>query len=256
MSAPRHLWSGDWRLDSAAAAEELARRRAEAEKPPEKPEAERPQDGPNATARAAVRLRDGYARKREDSARQREESARRREESARMPEEAVRRREEPVRRRDEPVRRREHDDRAMLRRHRTSLLAVLGSLLVAAVAFAAVSLVAGSGGKGSQNGGGPPAYLGVEMANNPVNFPGSGSGFPFANGVMVDNVLPGSPAAAAGIVPGDVITSIDNHPVTTAAQVNGEIARLHAGDRVQIQYVQSFTTYTAQATLTRPPGSP
>jgi hypothetical protein len=25
---------------------------------------------------------------------------------------------------------------------------------------------------------------------------------------------------------------------------------------VQIQYVQSFTTYTTQATLTKPPGSP
>jgi hypothetical protein len=243
MSAPRHLWSGDWRLDSAAAAEELARRRAEAEEPAEQPEAEQPQDGPKSTARAAVRLRDEYARKREDSARRRDESARRRED-----------RQEPVRRREEPSRPRQPLF-ATLRRHRTALLAVLGSLLVAAAAFAAVSLVAGSGGNSSQNGG-PPAYLGVEMASNPVNFPGSGSGFPFANGVMVDNVLPGSPAAAAGIVPGDVITSIDNHPVTTAAQVNGEIARLHAGDRVQIQYVQSFTTYTAQATLTRPPGSP
>ena len=126
----------------------------------------------------------------------------------------------------------------------------------AAAAFGAASLVAGSGGKSSRHGGGPPAYLGVNMANTPFSFQGSGSGFPFANGVMVVNVVPGGPAAAAGLEAGDVITSIDNRPVTTPAQVNAEIARLHAGDRVQIQYVQSFTTYTTQATLTKPPRSP
>jgi membrane-associated protease RseP (regulator of RpoE activity) len=33
MSSPRHLWSGDWELDSAAAREELAARRAQNEEP-------------------------------------------------------------------------------------------------------------------------------------------------------------------------------------------------------------------------------
>jgi predicted metalloprotease with PDZ domain len=42
MSAPRHLWSGDWQLESAAAAEELARRRARTEAPAP-PEPEPPQ---------------------------------------------------------------------------------------------------------------------------------------------------------------------------------------------------------------------
>ena len=143
------MWSGDWRQDSAAAAEELARRRAEAEEPTETPEPEPPDDGPSVTARAAERLR----------------------------------------------------------RHRTSLLVVLGSLLVAAVAFGAVSLVAGSGGKSSRNGAGLPAYLGVNMASTPFSFQGSGTGFPFANGVMVVSVVPGGPAAAAGLEPGDVITA-------------------------------------------------
>jgi hypothetical protein len=225
MSAPRHLWSGDWRLDSAAAAEELARRRAEVPEPAAPPEPEPPQRG--AAARIAERLRA-----------MREEIAA-----------ALHRWREG----------RGGFGRRLagaLRRHRTSLLAVLGTLLVAVVAFGAVSLLAGSGDNGSENGGGPPGYLGVEMAGTPFSFQGSGSGFPFANGVMVVNVIPGSPAAAAGIEPGDVITNVDNKPVTTPTQVNAAIARLHAGDRVQIQYVQSFTTYTTQATLTRPPGSP
>jgi PDZ domain-containing protein len=220
------LWSGDWRLDSAAAAEELARRRAEVPEPAGPPEPEPPPKR-GAAARVAERLR----AMREDIAA------------------ALHRWREG----------RGGFGRRLagaLRRHRTSLLAVLGTLLVAVVAFGAVSLLAGSGDNGSKNGGGPPGYLGVEMAGTPFSFQGSGSGFPFANGVMVVNVIPGSPAAAAGIEPGDVITNVDNKPVTTPAQVNAAIARLHAGDRVQIQYVQSFTTYTTQATLTRPPGSP
>ena len=93
------------------------------------------------------------------------------------------------------------------------------------------------------------------MASTPFSFQGSGTGFPFANGVMVVSVVPGGPAAAAGLEPGDVITSVDNRPVTRGTGQRGD-RRLHAGDRVQIQYVQSFTTYTTQATLTKPPGSP
>jgi PDZ domain len=219
MSAPRHLWSGDWRLDSAAAAEELARHRAEVQEPAEAPEPEPQQPTPNTAARVAQWLRRTRQNIAQSAARWRD------------------------------------GRRGAVRRHKTALLAVLGTLLVAAVAYGAVSLLAGSVDNGSKNGG-PPAYLGVDMANAPFSFQGSGSGFPFANGVMVLNVVPGGPAAAAGLEPGDVITNVDNQPVTTPAQVNAVIARLHAGDRVQIQYVQSFTTYTTQATLTRPPRSP
>jgi membrane-associated protease RseP (regulator of RpoE activity) len=42
MSNPRHLWSGDWELDSAAAREELAKRRAQVEEPAEIPVAAAP----------------------------------------------------------------------------------------------------------------------------------------------------------------------------------------------------------------------
>jgi len=49
MGSPKHLWSGDWQLESEAAAEERARRRGRAAAPapaelgsPSRPEAERP----------------------------------------------------------------------------------------------------------------------------------------------------------------------------------------------------------------------
>lgn len=138
------------------------------------------------------------------------------------------------------------------------LLVVLGTLLVAGAAFGVVSLVAGSGGE--RSGSGTPAWLGVDVAGSPfpaASFPAGGSGFQFTNGAMVMDVIPGSPGAAAGLEPGDVITEIDHQQVSSPAQVNSIIAHRHAGDRVQIQYDKALTTYTTQTTLTaRPAGSP
>jgi hypothetical protein len=57
MSNPRHLWSGDWELDSAAAREELARRRAPVEEPAEIPSvATPPRARPSVAAMAARAL--------------------------------------------------------------------------------------------------------------------------------------------------------------------------------------------------------
>jgi membrane-associated protease RseP (regulator of RpoE activity) len=55
MTAPRHLWSGDWRRESAEAAEELARRQGPSEEPapPSPPEP----SGPSPWARALAYAR-------------------------------------------------------------------------------------------------------------------------------------------------------------------------------------------------------
>jgi S1-C subfamily serine protease len=56
MSAPKHLWSGDWRADSAAAAHERASHRIDTP-PPEEPPAPPPPRGPSLLARALAALR-------------------------------------------------------------------------------------------------------------------------------------------------------------------------------------------------------
>ena len=59
MSSPRHLWSGDWELDSTAAREELAQRRAQTDEPVEAPPAAAPPPPrPSAAARALAWLRE------------------------------------------------------------------------------------------------------------------------------------------------------------------------------------------------------
>jgi S1-C subfamily serine protease len=84
------------------------------------------------------------------------------------------------------------------------------------------------------------AWLGVDTTS-----------FPVITGAMIVDVAPGSPADAAGLQPGDVITQIDNTPVQTPADLESALAGLHAGRQVQIQYQlgPGGGTYTTQATL-------
>lgn len=57
MTAPRHLWSGDWRRESAAAAEELARRQAPTEEPSAARSSPSKPSTPSAAARALAHIR-------------------------------------------------------------------------------------------------------------------------------------------------------------------------------------------------------
>ena len=62
MSTPRHLWSGNWELESAAAAEERAQRRVAPEEHPETPPpSPPPRSTPSTVVRAIARLRSGRA---------------------------------------------------------------------------------------------------------------------------------------------------------------------------------------------------
>jgi S1-C subfamily serine protease len=134
----------------------------------------------------------------------------------------------------------------------------LATLVSAAAAYAIVSsLVSIAGGDSSHANhtsapashgavGAPaaPAWLGVDTTD-----------LLGANGAMVVNVSPGSPAAAAGLEPGDVITQINGRPVQTAADLESILASMNAGDRVEIQYDRGPAVTTAHATLAARPGN-
>ena len=193
MSAPRHLWSGDWRDDSSALAEELAARRAAGRGAA---------DGEPAETEPAVAS--------------------------------------PV------VKRRRRRPLAWLRRVnprrvRTALVVAVLTLLLVGGAYA---LASGSGGQTADNppaAAGSTAWLGVDMSTSPVG------------GVMVVSVAPHSPAQAAGIKPGDLITQIDTEPIAAPSIVEAAIAGLQPGDQVEIQLQRGSTTYTTRATLATAP---
>jgi membrane-associated protease RseP (regulator of RpoE activity) len=129
------------------------------------------------------------------------------------------------------------------RKLRLALLVGILTLCGAGAAYA-VSTQFHSGANSHQQAGipGPQnAWLGVEMVNS-------------ANGgVLVAKVIPGSPAAAAGIKPGDVITQIDTEPIAAPAIAAAAIDGLQPGDQVDIQLQRGANAYTAHVTLATQP---
>jgi S1-C subfamily serine protease len=122
------------------------------------------------------------------------------------------------------------------------LAGLAGFLIIVAVALAVNTLSGDSGAAHSR----ATPFLGLELESVPVNR------------VLVSAVVPGSPADRAGLGPGDVIVSIDDHPVQMPGDVTSAIAPLHAGQTINIEFQRGPLTMTTQATLGPPqgPGSP
>jgi putative serine protease PepD len=78
------------------------------------------------------------------------------------------------------------------------------------------------------------AYLGVQIGDT------NGAG------VLVQSVTPGGPAAKAGLVPGDLITSVDGKPTPTLDDLTSVVSELRPGRTVSLAVV---TQHGAHKTL-------
>jgi len=207
MSAPKHLWSGDWEAESDAAAAARA-----AASPPQAPG---PDAAPPTPAAAPV---PGTAPPRAPAA----PAPDRRAPSARP---------------------RRPGARAAAARHALRRLARPAAVALVAAGIA-VGLVLGLGSAG---GGAPAAsvaslpFLGVEMQSLP------------GGAVLVDGVVPGSPAALAGLGPGDVIVAVDGHAVASPGDVDAQLARMRPGERVRLRIQRGGAYLQATARLARAP---
>lgn len=236
MSSPRHLWSGDWELDSSAARRELEeqrRRQAAAEPqatsvaapaPPPPPKAPRTPKVPSATAPSAAKAPALAAR-------------------ASSTRGALRR---ALRHAVDEERRAAASTRWGFDL-RASLLIALAILLAAAAGYGVAALVT-SGGSG------PPSasaasnrartLLGIEVAGSP-------------DGIVITTVVPNGPAQLAGLMPGDLLNQINGQPIGTVDGVSAALAGLQPGDTVAIQFSRGLVPYTTQVKLTRvPTGGP
>jgi S1-C subfamily serine protease len=92
---------------------------------------------------------------------------------------------------------------------------------------------------------GGTAFLGVEVGEN--SYGGSGA--------VITSVVPGSPADAAGLAPGDLITSVGGHTVSSPTALTAIVAAQQPGRPVSATYVdQEGATQTANVALaTGPP---
>ena len=96
---------------------------------------------------------------------------------------------------------------------------------------------------------GYPGQLGVVMSDPaPATGPGGG-----VQGVTVAEVMPGSPAASAGVVAGDILTEVDGQPATAPDQVSGVIKKRRSGEKLNFAWVDG-TGRRRNATVVLAPG--
>ena len=91
-------------------------------------------------------------------------------------------------------------------------------------------------------------FLGVSAVDVTPAF-AQQNGLSVTSGALVQSVSPGSPAAAAGIRAGDIITRIASTDVTSAADVFTAVRGSAVGTRIAIEIVRNGANVTVHATL-------
>lgn len=91
----------------------------------------------------------------------------------------------------------------------------------------------------------PPGrpWLGVAMDETPA-------------GVVIRDVIPGSPAEAAGLRDGDLIDGVAGQPARTAIDVAERVLAAGVGAILEVRVLRAGTTLTLTTTLTEAPAGP
>jgi putative serine protease PepD len=92
------------------------------------------------------------------------------------------------------------------------------------------------------------AYLGAQLATvTKSNY--EAAGLSVSQGAYIAEVESDSPAAAAGLQKGDVITKINDSSISTASEAMIQVRSCSPGDKVTIEYVRGNDTRTCEVTL-------
>jgi S1-C subfamily serine protease len=75
------------------------------------------------------------------------------------------------------------------------------------------------------------------------------------SGATVTRVMPGSPAASAGLRPGDVVVAVGSHPVGSLAELQERLYTVPPGDPVQLSVARGAGNVVMSVTLADSPGS-
>jgi len=100
---------------------------------------------------------------------------------------------------------------------------------------------------------GARALLGVEVTD--VDEAPFGYTAPLSYGALVVTVQPKSPAATAGISPGDIITAVDTKEISQASDLESAMNAFHPHDRVTIRWVDT-TGHQHRAAVSASSGPP
>ena len=100
----------------------------------------------------------------------------------------------------------------------------------------------------------PSAFLGVEIIS--VDSIGADQlGIPGGNGVLVNGVVPNSPAQKAGLARGDVIVALNNKTVKDVDRFREVMAELEPGDTARIMFIRDGKRDMARAELVEAPAT-
>ena len=75
-------------------------------------------------------------------------------------------------------------------------------------------------------------------------------------GVVLSDVRPGGPAAAAGLRPGDVVVALDGKPMENARQLDVNLYQRALGDVVALDVIREGTRLSAEVTVLERPRDP
>ncbi|MCJ1703014.1 MULTISPECIES: trypsin-like peptidase domain-containing protein [unclassified Rathayibacter] len=103
---------------------------------------------------------------------------------------------------------------------------------------------------------GYPAFLGVSLPSSTTAGTASGavSGASAAAGAVIAGVIEGTPAAAAGLVAGDVVTAVDGTAVTSGDALSADLAQREPGESVTLTWTTAAgTSQSATVTLVEGP---
>jgi S1-C subfamily serine protease len=73
------------------------------------------------------------------------------------------------------------------------------------------------------------------------------------DGVLVQEVTPGSPAEQAGLQVGDLVVAIDGQAVATTGELGARIRSHQPGDKITLKVVRDGNETTITATLAQRP---
>ena len=92
------------------------------------------------------------------------------------------------------------------------------------------------------------AYLGVRV--QPVTQDlADGLGLPTAAGALIDTAEPGTPAAAAGLKSGDVITKMNGVTIKDARELTRKVGAMKSNDKAEFTYLRDGKELTANVAL-------
>jgi hypothetical protein len=98
-----------------------------------------------------------------------------------------------------------------------------------------------------------PGYLGVIADAVPDDLRSTAS-LPHVGGVLLSRILPGGPAEAAGLLPGDVLIHLGGYPVTHE-DLGRRLTRIGAGEHVTAVIVRGGASMMVELVLVERPGN-